>query len=96
LWIILAVLLVAIGAPAAYADGVFTLGNHPQPNKQNILFGSTQMGATVFGSTNVTDTTTQVSSTTDGLMVTSSGQAKVTAVDGLINDITPQFLDPPL
>ena len=65
-----------------------SLGNHPQPNEQNILFGSTQMGATVFGSTNFTDTTVQFSSTTDGLMVTSSGQARVTAVDGLINDIT--------
>jgi PEP-CTERM motif len=88
LWIILAVPLVAIGAPAAYADAVFTLGNNPQPNEQNILFGSTQMGATVFGSTNSTDTTVQFSSTTDVLMVTSSGQAKVTAMDGLVNDIT--------
>jgi hypothetical protein len=88
LWIILAVLLVAIGAPAAYADGVFTLGNNPQPNEQNILFGSTQTGATVFGSTNSTDTAVRFSSTTDVLMVTSSGQAKVTAMDGLVNDIT--------
>jgi hypothetical protein len=88
LWIILAVLLVAIGAPGAYADAVFTLGNHPQPNEQNILFGGTQMGATVFGSMNFTDTTEQFSSTTDVLMVTSSGQAKVTATDGLVNDIT--------
>ena len=88
LWIILAIVLVAVGAPAAYADGVFTLGNHPQPNEQNILFGSTQTGATVFGSTNDTDTTVQFSSTTDVLMVTSSGQANVTAMDGLVNDIT--------
>ena len=87
LWIILAV-LVAIGAPAAYADGVFTLGNNPQPNEQNILFGSTQTGATVFGSTNSTDTSVQFSSMTDVLMVNSSGQAKVTAMDGLVNDIT--------
>jgi PEP-CTERM motif len=81
-------MLVVIGAPAAYADGVFTLGNHPPPDEQNILFGSTQTGATVFGSTNLTDTNVQFSSTTDMLMVTSSGQAKVTAVDGLVNDIT--------
>ena len=88
LWMILAALLVAIGAPAAYADGVFTLGNNPQPGEQNILFGSSQTGSTVFGSTNQTDTTVQFSSTTDVLMVASSGQAKVTAVDGLVNDIT--------
>jgi hypothetical protein len=78
---------VAIGAPAAYADGVFTLGNHPQPNEQNILFGSDQTASTVIGFTNLTDTTVHFASTTDVLMVTSSGQAKVTAVDGLLNDI---------
>jgi hypothetical protein len=88
LWIILAVLLVAIGAPAAYADGVFTLGNHPQLGEQNILFGSSQTGATVFGSTNQSDTNVQFSSTTDVLTVSSSGQAKVTAMDGLVNDMT--------
>lgn len=88
LWIILAVLFVAIGAPAAYADAFFTSGNNPQLNEQNILFLSTQTGATVFGNTNFTDTTVQFSSTTDLLMVTSSGQANITSMDGLVNDIT--------
>jgi len=83
-------LLIAIVAFAAQAfgDAVFQLGNHPQPNEENILFGSNQTGSTVFGFTNHSNTQVQFSSTTDTLVVTSSGQAKVTAMDGLVNDIT--------
>ena len=72
----------------AYADMVFTTGNHPQPNEENVLFTSDQTGATVFGFTNQSNTQTQFSSTTDTLVVTSKGQAKVTAMDGSVNDIT--------
>jgi hypothetical protein len=75
-------------AAPAFADAIFTLGNHPQPNEQNILFGTNQMGATVNGFTNQTNTLVQFSSTTDTLGVTSNGQAKVTAADGLVNDLT--------
>ena len=82
------ILVATILVAPAFANAVFQLGNHPQPNEQNILFGSNQTGTTVFGFTNITNTTAQFSSTTDTLMVTSSGQAKVTAVDGLVNDIT--------
>lgn len=72
----------------AYADMVFTTGNQPQPNEENVLFTSDQTGATVFGFTNQSNTQTQFSSTTDTLVVTSNGQAKVTAMDGSVNDIT--------
>src|SRR5580704_18094311 len=83
-------LLIAIVALAAQAfgDAVFQLGNHPQPNEQNVLFTSDQTGSTVFGFTNQSNTQVQFSSTTDTLVVTSAGQAKVTALDGLVNDIT--------
>lgn len=83
-------LLIAIVAFAAQAfgDAVFTLGNHPQPNEENVLFTTNQTGTTVFGFTNQSNTQTQFSSTTDTLVVTSNGQAKVTAMDGLVNDIT--------
>jgi len=72
----------------AFADAVFTLGNNPQPNEQNILFTSQQTGTTVSGFTNQSNTQVLFSSTTDTLDVTSLGQAKVTSVDGLINDLT--------
>jgi len=72
----------------AFADAVFTLGNNPQPNEQNILFTNQQTGTTVSGFTNQSNTQVLFSSTTDTLDVTSLGQAKVTSVDGLINDLT--------
>jgi PEP-CTERM motif-containing protein len=83
----LAIVLALFTIPA-FADAVFTLGNNPQPNEQNILFKTDQSGSPVFGFTNHTDTMVQFSSTTDTLVVTSGGQAKVTAADGLVNDIT--------
>jgi len=64
------------------------VGNMPQPNEENILFTSNQTGATVFGETNQSHTTVAFSSTTDTLVTTSNGQAKVTAQDGKVNDIT--------
>lgn len=72
---------------SAYGDAVFTLGNHHQPDEQNILFHTDQTGTTIDGFTNRSDTLVQFSSTTDTL-IGSGGQSDVDAVDGLINDIT--------
>ena len=85
---LLLVAIIVLTAAQAFGDAIFTLGNHPQPNEQNVLFKTFQTGATVDGFTNQTDTLTHFSSTTDTLVVTAVGQAKVTAADGLINDIT--------
>jgi hypothetical protein len=82
--------LIAIFALAipAFGDAVFTFGNNPQPNEENVLFTTDQTGSTVFGFTNHSNTQVQFSSTTDTLVVSSNGQAKVGAMDGLVNDIT--------
>ena len=72
---------------SAYADAVFTLGNHHQANEENILFHSDQMGATIDGFTDRSDTMVQFSSTTDTLIGT-GGQSDVDAADGEINNIT--------
>jgi PEP-CTERM motif len=82
-------LLIAIVALAAQAFGtaVFTLGNHPQPNEQNILFQTDQTGMTIDAFTNISHTMVQFSSTTDTLVGT-GGQSDLDAVDGLINDVT--------
>ena len=71
----------------AYADEIFTTGNHPQPNEENILFQTDQTGTTIDGFTNQSNTLVQFSSTTDTL-VGSGGQSDVDAMDGLINNIT--------
>jgi len=67
---------------------VFQLGNNPQPDEENVLFTNNQSATTVFGLTNTTNSTVQFSSTTDTLVTTSAGQAKVSALDGAVNNIS--------
>ena len=76
------------GAIGARAGIIFTPGNSPQTGQENVLFNSNQTGTSVTGITNQTDTSVTFSSTLDTLSVTANGQAKVTATDGAINDIT--------
>ena len=77
--------LVLLGS--AYGNAIFTLGNNPQPNEENILFQTDQMGSTIDAFTNRSDTMVQFSSTTDTLLGT-GGQSDLDASDGLINDVT--------
>ena len=73
----------------AKADSVtFTIGNNPQSDEENILLNSGATGTTVFGLTNQTNLQVRFSSTTDTLVEPSSGQARVEASDGLVNNIT--------
>lgn len=73
----------------AKADSVtFTIGNNPQQNEENVLLNSGATGTTVFGLTNQTQLQVRFSSTTDTLVEPSSGQARVEALDGLVNNIT--------
>jgi hypothetical protein len=73
----------------AKADSVtFTIGNNPQQNEENVLLNSGAQGTTVFGLTNQTQLQVAFSSTTDTLVEPSSGQARVEALDGLVNNIT--------
>lgn len=72
---------------AAYGDAIFTMGNNPQPNEENVLFQTAQMGTTIDGHTNKTDTKVQFSSSTDTLMA-KGGQSDVDAAAGLVTDIT--------
>jgi hypothetical protein len=79
---------VAGGAGVARAGLIFQMGNHPQPDEQNILLNAGTTGVAVFGETNKTHTTVALSSTTDILTELSNGQARIGAVDGLVNNIT--------
>src|ERR687883_700800 len=81
--------MIVCSASAARADAVtFTLGNNPQQNEENVLLNSGATGTTVFGLTNQTQLQLAFSSTTDILLEPSSGQARVEAQDGLLNNIT--------
>jgi len=82
-----AVLLLS-GARAKADSVTFTIGNNPQSDEENILLNSGATGTTVFGLTNQTNLQVAFSSTTDTLVEPSSGQARVEASDGLLNNIT--------
>jgi hypothetical protein len=81
--------VVALSFSTAKADSVtFTVGNNPQQVEENILLNNGLNGITVFGLTNQTQLQVSFSSTTDTLVEPSSGQARVEALDGLVNNIT--------
>jgi hypothetical protein len=71
---------VLITTPSAQATVIFTQGNHPQqPGEENILFGSSQTGTTITGSTNQSHTSVQFTST-QTLQTGGVGQAFLEAV----------------
>lgn len=81
--------LIALSVTTAKADSVtFTIGNNPQQDEENILLNSGLNGTTVFGLTNQTNLQVAFSSTTETLVEPSSGQARVEALDGLVNNIS--------
>src|SRR5689334_3627039 len=81
--------LFVFSVTSAKADSVtFTIGNNPQQDEENILLNSGLSGTTVFGLTNQTQLQVAFSSTTDTLVEPSSGQARVEALDGLVNNIS--------
>jgi len=81
--------MIVFSITSAKADSVtFTIGNNPQQDEENILLSSGLSGTTVFGLTNQTNLQVAFSSTTDTLTEPSSGQARVEALDGLVNNIT--------
>src|SRR4051794_17731061 len=81
-------ILIGLLVAPAHATIVFTSGNNPQPDEQNVLYGSSQSGSTVTGRTNQTNTSVNFTSSTDTLVETAQGQANLTALDGLINQVT--------
>src|SRR5689334_10783879 len=87
---LLAFIAIAVfSVTTARADSVtFTIGNNPQSNEENVLLNSGATGATVFGLTNQTNLQVRFTSSTDTLVEPSSGQARVEALDGLLNNIT--------
>ncbi len=82
-------LLCALFVTNAKADAVtFTLGNNPQPNEENVLLNAGTTGTTVFGLTNQTNIQVRFTSSTDMLTEPANGQARIEAVDGLLNGVT--------
>ena len=87
--LLILIAVVFFSVKTAKADAVtITVGNIPQSDEENVLLNSGSTGTLVFGLTNQTNLQVAFSSTTDMLVEPSSGQARVEALDGLVNNIT--------
>jgi hypothetical protein len=76
-------------ASSTRADIIFTTGNNPQPNEENILFQSIQAGSTVSGFTNQSGLQVNFSSTTNTLVTTALGQADIQdSASGALQNLT--------
>jgi hypothetical protein len=87
-WGLAGAVLLASAVGTANGGIILQTGNHPQPGEENILLNGGGSGYTVTGQTNQTHTTVDFSSTTDILTEPSSGQARVAAQDGQINNLS--------
>jgi hypothetical protein len=74
-----AAVLISVISGTAHATVIFTPGDHPQPNEEEVQFGTQQSGMTITGTTNHTNTTVQFTST-QSLMTGGVGQAFLEAV----------------
>src|SRR5436190_8975749 len=84
----------AIWAPAAAADVVFTTGNHPQDDETNILFAAGETGTLITGEVDHSGVGVQFSSLTGQTLVQSAeGQASITEVNG--DPLTSMFVQVP-
>jgi hypothetical protein len=83
---LVAVTLFALSAPAR-ADVTIEEGNNPQTD-ENVLLNTGETGNPIFGTTNQTGLSVRFASTTDTLTAPANGQARVEAVDGVVNQIT--------
>jgi hypothetical protein len=79
--VVAATLIGLAATPSAQADIIFLLGNHPQPNEQNVLLNNGTTGSTVVGMTNQSHETVVFHSATQTLSEPANGQARIEAVD---------------
>ena len=77
----LTIAVVLVAPSLSWANAIFTLGNNPQPNEQNVLLNGGTTGTTVTGTTNGTGTTVFFTST-QTLTEPSVGQARIEATNG--------------
>ena len=85
-----AVLAVAcvVGAGAAHAAVTFTLGNNPQSDEVNVLFGTAQTGTSINGTTNVGNYGVLFTTNTGTLANQGNGQAALQAGTGNMTNVT--------
>jgi hypothetical protein len=77
-----ATLLLPIWAASVSADVIFTLGNHPQTDEDNILFSAGETGTTIVGEVDHSGVAVDFTSLTGQTLVQDAqGQASITTTD---------------
>ena len=79
---VLAICISVLTPVISWADIIFTLGNNPQPNEENVLLNSGATGSTVTGTLNQSGLLVDFTSITQTLIAPSNGQARVEATSG--------------
>jgi hypothetical protein len=74
-------LALSLWPASSQADIIFTLGNNPQPDEENVLLNQGTSGNTIFGVTNQSALIVQFDST-QTLVDPPQGQARIEAKDG--------------
>jgi len=91
---VLSALLFAAWAPIAAADVIFTVGNNPQPDENNILFSAGDTGTLITGEVDHSGVAVEFSSLTgQTLYQNAQGQASITEVNG--DPLTSMFVEVP-
>jgi len=72
------------------ADGgvIYSPGNNPQPDEENVLFAASETGTTISGFTNKSNIQVDFSSTAGSLTQTAKGQAQIGALGGPVKNLT--------
>jgi len=81
-------LLLAASVPSPRATIIFVQGNTPQSGDENILLNTGLSGSTISGTGNQPGLQVDLSPTQDTLSAPASGQARVEASSGLLNEVT--------
>jgi hypothetical protein len=77
-----------MGAGAANAAVTFTVGNNPQSDELNVLFGSAQTGTSINGTTNQGNIGVLFTTNTGTLANQGNGQAQLQAGTGEVVNVT--------
>ena len=76
---LLTISIALFASTLSWATVIFTLGNNPQPNEENVLLNGGTTGSTVSGTLNQSGFTVNFSSIIQTLTLPSNGQARVEA-----------------
>src|SRR4051794_31647305 len=79
--LLLAIFLLLLAPSLSRADAIFTPGNNPQPNEENVLLNTGTVGSTIQGNLNQSGLAVNFISATQLLTSPANGQARIEATN---------------